>query len=297
MEKWPEIRIRRLQSTGMKVVSWKKETPENEPRLLHRWRISAITWIFFHRLSTVRESRKIPGSLVSIIRVVHISSPTANSFLFRFHVLTTSKVRRMGFEPTNCCYIFLDSLVFCLMLIGKYQKKIAREITEVFHPCFWLTWVKVSCCVFCAVYRCLGGCLPSSLGFTQVPSGSSNFHTCVSLQKAESYKRLIPSEPKKWPLYNEIVYPPRGLDEPRRPAVCIYCVLRAEILVTRLCTKSFIVHRAHCVYYSEHDHTHCALYSDWARWPKLVEGGPRVQEIVGSVPSRVKPMMYKIGYL
>ena len=58
-----------------------------------------------------------------------------NSFLLEIYVLATSKVKITGFEPHNYCHIYRDSLVFCLMLIGKY-KKIAeiREIAEIFHP-------------------------------------------------------------------------------------------------------------------------------------------------------------------
>ena len=49
----------------------------------------------------------------------------------------------MGFEPINCYHTYLDSLVFCLMLIGKL-KKIAGvcEIGEIFHLCFTKTFFK-----------------------------------------------------------------------------------------------------------------------------------------------------------
>ena len=66
--------------------------------------------------STVGESRKILESKVSTILVVPIFSPQTNSFLLGFHVLATSTVIRTGFEPTNCCHMYLASLVFCLKL-------------------------------------------------------------------------------------------------------------------------------------------------------------------------------------
>ena len=72
-------------------------------------------------------------------------------------------------------------------------------------------------------YRCLGGYFPQAASgvsvSVSVPSGSSNFHTCSTVHK-ENFNRMIATEPKKWPKYNDIVYPPRSPDLPQRPAVC-----------------------------------------------------------------------------
>ena len=40
--------------------------------------------------------------------------------------------------------------------------------------------------------------------------------------QVEGFKNLlVPSEPKKWPKYNDIVYPPTPAGQPKRPAVRI----------------------------------------------------------------------------
>ena len=70
----------------------------------------------------VRESWTNIGSQVSTILVMPILSPTPNPFFLGFYVLATSKVKRTGSEQLNCCQIYLQSLVFYLMLIDKHKK-------------------------------------------------------------------------------------------------------------------------------------------------------------------------------
>ena len=44
------------------------------------------------------------------------------------------------------------------------------------------------------------------------------FHTCTLLQ-IKRRPNFEPKDPKGWPRYNDIVYPPRSIDEPQRQAV------------------------------------------------------------------------------
>jgi len=49
------------------------------------------------------------------------------------------------------------------------------------------------------------------------------FHRSLSSTTALSKKYRPHGEPKKWPLYNDVVYPPSLPNEPLRPAVSGVC--------------------------------------------------------------------------
>ena len=109
--------------TGMKMVNGKKSGKQTQiitPTANFRENAAFSC----HMISTVRESRKNTGSeKKSAILAVPILPPTHNSFLLGFYRLATFKVINTGFEPINCCHIYPDSLVCCVMLIGKYKNR------------------------------------------------------------------------------------------------------------------------------------------------------------------------------
>ena len=61
--------------------------------------------------------------------------------------------------------------------------------------------------------------IPWSFNTFLHPASCHALHTSALLNR-KKFPSTEPKDPVHWPTYNDIIYPPRDLDEPQRPAVC-----------------------------------------------------------------------------
>ena len=139
----------------------------------HLWRISARTWIFFHRHSTVsvRESRKIPGSQVSNIgirwwccgpcttyTIVYAGGAVAfvSHTILGYTLMVLRSLHHIHYSICWWCFGILPTyfIVHMLMMMRDYS---TVRIAGIFHP--WITshctiLAKPSHRVSCDMYQC-----------------------------------------------------------------------------------------------------------------------------------------------